>query len=75
MHMLLQLCLVYALIVECSAQKPGACPPGGIRITVCMSDCETDRDCPGAQKCCKYSSCMFTCEKPIFGKYRPTGRP
>ncbi|KAH3797485.1 hypothetical protein DPMN_151066 [Dreissena polymorpha] len=71
MHLLLIFCLVCSLIVECSTQKQGACPRCGIRPAVCIWDCESDNECPGAKKCCQCSSCMFTCETPILDTYRP----
>ncbi|KAH3797176.1 hypothetical protein DPMN_150752 [Dreissena polymorpha] len=66
MNLLLIFCLVCSLIVECSTQKPGACPPGDIGPAVCQWDCENDNECPGEKKCCKYSSCMFLCATPTL---------
>ncbi|KAK7108360.1 spore coat protein SP70-like isoform X1 [Littorina saxatilis] len=46
-------------------QKPGQCPvqqPGSVGI--CASNCRSDSDCQGAQKCCRNPCGALTCQNP-----------
>ncbi|XP_070190812.1 keratin-associated protein 29-1-like [Littorina saxatilis] len=46
-------------------QKPGQCPvtqPGSVGI--CASNCRSDSDCQGAQKCCRNPCGAQTCQNP-----------
>uniref|UniRef100_A0A8W8J1U7 WAP domain-containing protein n=2 Tax=Magallana gigas TaxID=29159 RepID=A0A8W8J1U7_MAGGI len=51
-------------------EKQGLCPPETPGVgTICLVSCQTDRECPGIQKCCP-DGCLVECRNPVYGYQR-----
>ncbi|XP_058116992.1 papilin [Anopheles ziemanni] len=56
-----------------SANKPGECPPLA-NATQCSTDCYSDADCRGNNKCCR-AGCAQICISPVERPRPDEGRP
>ncbi|KAJ9585100.1 hypothetical protein L9F63_020556, partial [Diploptera punctata] len=54
--------------------KPGSCPRFSVSAENCVTECKTDADCTGNNKCC-HSGCVSSCLSPVFGEPLTTEGP